>query len=168
MGAQFSRAEADNKVELGEILRPVGLKAGKDFGCGKVFQFLMIHDHVDRSTGTFKEVSPDMESLKDWEQFFVVGVILEFQGTEGVGMESHGLDFTRIGEDGTQSIIGSIGSYDDRFIRDPVGQDRCGDESGLQGLEGFPSSISKVTQNTIVGQPGKWNRNVRISEMKRQ
>ena len=55
------------KVELGEILRPVGLTAGKDFGCGKVFQVLMIHDHVDWSTGTFKEVSPDMESLKDCE-----------------------------------------------------------------------------------------------------
>ena len=51
--------EADNKVELGKILGPVGLMAGKDLGCGKVFQVLMIHDHVDRSTGTFKEVSPD-------------------------------------------------------------------------------------------------------------
>ena len=107
----------------------------------------MIRDHVDQSTGTFNEVSPDMESLKDCEQFFVVGVIIEFQGTEGVGMESHGVDFTGIsldGEDGTQRVIGSIGFYNDRFIGDPVGQDRCRDESGFQGLEGFPGSISKV------------------------
>ena len=55
--------EADNKVELGEILRPAGLMAGKDLGCGKVFQVLMIHDHVDQSTRTFEEVSPDTESL---------------------------------------------------------------------------------------------------------
>ena len=84
----------------------------------------MIHDHVDWSTRIFKEVLPDMESLKDCEQFFVMGVIVEFQGTEGAGMESHGVDFTGIsldGEDGTQSVIGSIGFYDDRFIRDPVG-----------------------------------------------
>ena len=59
--------EADNEVELGKILGPVGLTAGKDLGCGKVFQVLMICDHVDWSTGTFKEVSPDMESLKDCE-----------------------------------------------------------------------------------------------------
>ena len=65
-------------------------------------------------------------------------------------------------EDGTQSIIGSIGFYDDRFIGDPVGQDRCGDESGFQGLEGFPGSIGKVPQNTLAGQPGKQNHNVRI------
>ena len=84
----------------------------------------MIHDHVDWSTRIFKEVLPDMESLKDCEQFFVMGVIVEFQGTEGAGMESHGVDFTGIsldGEGGTQSVIGSIGFYDDRFIRDPVG-----------------------------------------------
>ena len=64
--------EADDEVELGEILRPVGLMASKDLGCGKVFQVLMIHDHIDQSTGTFKEVSPDMEGLKDCEQFFVM------------------------------------------------------------------------------------------------
>ena len=72
----------DNEVELGEILRPAGLTAGKDLGCGKVFQVLMIRDHVNRSTGTFEEVLPDMESLKDCEQFFVMGVIIEFWGTE--------------------------------------------------------------------------------------
>ena len=41
--------------------------AGKDFGGGKVFQVLMIRDHLDQSTGTFEEVLPDMESLKDCE-----------------------------------------------------------------------------------------------------
>ena len=155
----------DNKVELGEILGPVGLMVGKDLGCGKVFQVLIIHDHVDWSTGTFKEMSPDTESLKDCEQFFVMGVIIEFWGTKGAGMESHGVDFTGIGlngEDGTQSIIRGISFYNDRFIGDPVGQDRCRGESGFQGLEGFPGGISKVLWNTLAGQPGKQNHDVRI------
>ena len=107
----------------------MGLTAGKDLGCGKVFQVLMIRDHIDQSTRTFEEVLPDTESLKDCKQFFVMGVIIEFRGTKGAGMESHGVDFTGIGldgEDGTQSIIRGIGFYDDRFIRDPVGQNRCG------------------------------------------
>ena len=84
----------------------------------------MIHDHVNWSTGTFKEVSPDMESLKDCEQFFVMGIIIEFRGTEGAGMESHRVDFTGIGldgKDGPQSIIRGINFYNDRFIGDPVG-----------------------------------------------
>ena len=128
--------------------------AGKDLGCGKVFQVLIICDHVDWSTGTFEEVSPDMESLKDCKQFFVMGVIIEFRGTEGAGIESHGVDFTGIGldgKDGTQSIIGGIGFYNDRFIGDPMGQDRCRGESRFQGLEGFLGGISKVPQNTLVG-----------------
>ena len=157
--------EADNEVELGKILGPAGLMVGKDFGCGKVFQVLMIHDHINRSTGTFEVVSPDMEGLKDCKQFFVVGVIIEFQGTEGAGMERHGVDFTGIsldGEDGTQSIIGGISFYDDRFIRDPMGQERCGGEGGFQGLEGFLGSIGKVSWNTLAGQLGKQNHNVRI------
>ena len=157
--------EANNEVELGKILRPAGLTSGKDFGCGKVFQVLMICDHVNWSTGTFEVVLPDTESFKYCKQFFVVGVIIEFQGTEGVGMESHGVDFTGIsldGEDGTQSMIGSIGFYDDRFIGNPMGQDRCRGEGGFQGLEGFLGSIGKVPWNTLAGQPGKWNHNVRI------
>ena len=94
-----------------------------------------------------------------------MGVIIEFWSTKGAGMESHGVDFTGIGldgEDGTQSIIGGIGFYNDRFIGDPVGQDRCGDESGFQGLEGVPGSIGKVPWNTLAGQPGKQNHDVRI------
>ena len=144
----------DNEVELGKILRPAGLMAGKDLGCGKVFQVLMICDHIDQSTGTFEEVLPDTESLKDCEQFFVMGVIIEFWGTEGAEMESHRVDFTGIGldgKDGTQSIIGGISFYNDRFIGDPVGQDRCGSESGFQGLEGFPGGIGKVPWNTLAG-----------------
>ena len=146
--------EADNEVELGKMLGPADLMVCKDLGCGKVFQVLMILDHINWSTGTFEEVSPDMESLKDCKQFFVMGVIIEFWGTEGAGMESHGVDFTRVsldGKDGTQSIIRGIGFYNDRFIGDPVGQDRCRGESGFQGLEGFLGSISKVPWDTLVG-----------------
>ena len=138
----------------------------------------MIRDHVNWSTRTFEEVSPDTEGLKDCKQFFVMGVITEFWGTKGAGMESHRVDFTGIGldgEDGTQSIIGGIGFYNDRFIGDPVGQDRCRGESGFQGLEGFLGGIGKVPWNTLVGQPGKRNHDggiigneaaVKISEAK--
>ena len=94
-----------------------------------------------------------------------MGVIIEFQGTEGAGMESHGVDFAGIsldGEDSTQSIIRGISFYNDRFIRDPVAQDSCGGESGFQGLEGFLGGIGKVPWDTLVGQPGKWNHDVGI------
>ena len=43
-----------------------------------------------------------------------MGVIVEFQGTEGARMESHRVDFTRISfhrEDSPKGIIGGIGLY---------------------------------------------------------
>ena len=48
-------------------------------------------------------------------------------------------DFTRIsldGEDGTQSVIRSIDFNNDRFVGDPMCQNRCGNESGFQGQDG--------------------------------
>ena len=43
-------------------------------------------------------------------------------------------------------FVGGISFYDDRFIRDPMGQDRCGDERGFQGLEGsiFNPSLERM------------------------
>ena len=84
----------------------------------------MIYEHINWSTRTFEVVSPDMESFEDCKQFFVMGVIVEFQSTEGAGMESHRVDFTKIsldGEDGIQSIIGSISLNSNRFVGDPMG-----------------------------------------------
>ena len=68
----------------------------------------MICDHIDRRTGAFEIVSPDTESIEDCQQFFVMSVIVEFQHTEGAGMEGHKVDFTRIsldGEDGAKGIV---------------------------------------------------------------
>ena len=39
--SEASRAEADGKVELGEVLRPVGLTAGQDLGAGEILQVLV-------------------------------------------------------------------------------------------------------------------------------
>ena len=86
----------------------MGLSSGKDLGHGEVLKVLMIRDHIDQSTGAFKVVSPDMESIKDRQQFFVMSVIVEFQCTEGAGMEGHRVDFTGIGLDGEDGAKGIV------------------------------------------------------------
>ena len=96
-GAQTPRAEADDEIELGEVLGPTGLTTGKDFGSREIFQVLVVRDHVDRSTRTFKEVSPDTEGFKDGKEFLVMSIVVEFQSTEGAGMEGHGVDFSGVG-----------------------------------------------------------------------
>ena len=61
--------------------------ASQDLGSGEVLKVFVISDNVNWSTGAFKVVSPDTEGFKDSLEFFVVGVIVEFQSTEGAGME---------------------------------------------------------------------------------
>ena len=63
-GAQTPRAEADDKIELGHIFGPTGLTMGKDLGHGEVLKVLVIHDHVDWDTETFKVVPPTWKASK--------------------------------------------------------------------------------------------------------
>jgi len=47
--SEASRVEADGKVELGEVLQPVGLMASQDLGAGEILQILVVGDHIDQS-----------------------------------------------------------------------------------------------------------------------
>ena len=51
--AKMTRAEPDNKVELGEILRPPHLPLGQYLGSRKILKILMIHNNVNRIGQTF-------------------------------------------------------------------------------------------------------------------
>jgi len=74
--SEASRAEADGEVELGEVLQPVGLMASQDLGAGEVFQVFVVGNHIDRSGGALKVMSPVLEGLKDGQKLLVVGVII--------------------------------------------------------------------------------------------
>ena len=45
--AEMTRAEPDDKVELGEVLRPLCLPLGQYLGSRKILKVLMIHNNVD-------------------------------------------------------------------------------------------------------------------------
>jgi len=52
-GAEMTRAESDDKVELEEILRPLHLPLGQYLGSRKILKILMIHNNVDGISQTF-------------------------------------------------------------------------------------------------------------------
>ena len=115
--------EADDRIELRKILGPAGLTMSKDLGHGEVLKILMIRDHVNRNTQTFEVVPPNVECLKHCE-FFVMGVIVEFQCRKCAGMKGHRVDFTGVslhGEDGSEGIVRGIGFHNERFVGDPMG-----------------------------------------------
>jgi len=52
-GAEMTRAEPDNKIELGEVLRPLHLPPGQYLGSRKTLKVLMIFNNVDGIGQTF-------------------------------------------------------------------------------------------------------------------
>ena len=82
--SEASRAEADGKVELGEVLQPVGLMVGQDFGAGEILQVLVVGDHINQRGGTLKVVSPVLEGLEDGQKLLVMGIIVQLRGGQSL------------------------------------------------------------------------------------
>ena len=92
----MARAETNDKIKLRKILRPPDLSTGQNFGSAKIFQVLVISDHVNRSRRTFKVMLPCFESCKYCQKFFVMSVIVDFRGGETSGVKCYWVNFARI------------------------------------------------------------------------
>jgi hypothetical protein len=78
----------------------MGLLVSKDFGGAEILEVLVVCDNVNRHQSTLKIMSPDTESLKDSQEFFIVSVIVQFRHGKGTGVECNGVDFSIIRIDG--------------------------------------------------------------------
>ena len=74
--AEMTRAEPDDKVELGEVLRPLCLPLGQYLGSRKILKVLMIYNNVNGIGRTFQIVLPNLESFKDGKQFLVIYIVV--------------------------------------------------------------------------------------------
>jgi hypothetical protein len=54
----------------------------------------VVGDNVNRSSGTFKIMSPPLESLEDGQEFFIMSIVVKFGGGKSAGVESNGVDFS--------------------------------------------------------------------------
>ncbi|KIM65442.1 hypothetical protein SCLCIDRAFT_112672 [Scleroderma citrinum Foug A] len=147
------RTEADQKVELREELQPMSLAVGEDLGGGKVFQVLVIGDHIHWSCRALEVVMPVAEGLKDRKEFLVMSVIIQLWRGHGVGVECNRSEFTIgacDGEDASNSIVRGISFNSERSIRDPMSKDRSRGKGLLQGIE---SGVTLIRE---------WNNNVGI------
>ena len=87
--AKTTRAEPDDKVELGEVLRPLHLPPGQYLGSRKILKVLMIRNNVDGIGQTFQIVSPNLESFEDGKQFLVMCVIVQLHCSESVRVKGN-------------------------------------------------------------------------------
>ena len=74
--AELTRAEPDDKIELGKVLGPLCLPPGQYLGSRKILKVLMIHNNINGVGQIFQIVLPNLESFKDSEQFLVMCVIV--------------------------------------------------------------------------------------------
>jgi len=88
-GAEMTRVEPDDKVKLGEVLRPLYLPLGQYLGSRKILKVLIIHNNIDGIDWTFQIVLPNLESFKDGKQFLVMCVIIQLHCSESVGVKSN-------------------------------------------------------------------------------
>jgi len=63
-GAEMTRAEPDDKVELKEVLRPLCLFPGQYLGSRKILKVFMIHNNIDWIAQTLQAVLPNLENFK--------------------------------------------------------------------------------------------------------
>ena len=91
--AQMTRAEPDDKVELGEILGPLCLPLDQYLGSRKILKVLMIHNNVNRIGWTFQIMLPNLKSFKDGKQFLVMCVIIQLHHSESTRVKSNWMNF---------------------------------------------------------------------------
>ena len=87
--AKITRAESDDKVELGEVLRPLCLPLGQYLGSRKILKIFMICNNVNGIDWTFQIVLPNLESFEDGKQFLVMYVIVQLYHSESVRVKGN-------------------------------------------------------------------------------
>ena len=92
-GAEMTKVEPDDKVELREVLRPLHLPLGQYFDSRKILKVLMIYNNVDGIGQTFQIVSPNLESFKDGKQFLIICVVVQFCHSKSARVKGNWINF---------------------------------------------------------------------------
>ena len=136
--AETTRTEPDDKVELGEVLRPLHLPPGQYLGSRKILKVLMIHNNVDGIGWTFQIVPPNLESFKDGKQFLVMCVVVQLRRSESARVKGNWVNFIIFinnREDCSESIVRGIGFHNELSIGNPMSEDRSRGKCFLERVE---------------------------------
>ena len=91
--AEMTRAEPDDKVELGEVLGPPCLPLGQYLSSREILKILMIYNNVNGIGWTFQIVSPNLEGFKNGKQFLVMCVIVQLCHSKSVRVKGNWMNF---------------------------------------------------------------------------
>jgi len=165
--AEMTRAEPDDKVELGEVLGPPRLPPDQYLGSRKILKVLMIYNNVNGIGQTFQIVPPNLESFKDGKQFLVMCVVVQLRRSESAGVKGNWMNFIIFinnGEDCSESIVQGISFHDELSIGNPMSEDGSGDKCFLERVESIYTGGVELLRNVLLGEVCQWNDNVRVVE----
>ena len=150
--AKTTRAESDNKVELGEVLRPPCLPPGQYLGSRKILKVLIICNNVDGICRTFQIVPPNLESFEDGKQFLVICVVVQLCHSKSVRVKDNWVNFiifVNNGEDCSESIVSGISFHDELSIKNLMSEDWSGDECFFERVESISTGGVKLSRNVL-------------------
>jgi len=106
--AEMTKAEPNDKIELGKVLGPPCLPPDQYLGSRKILKVLMIRNNVDGISQTFQIVPPNLESFKDGKQFLVMCVVVQLCCSKSVRVKGYWVNFiifVNNGENCSKSIV---------------------------------------------------------------
>ena len=160
---EVTRVEPDDKVELGEVLRPPRLPPGQYFGSRKILKILMIRNNVDRIDQTFQIVLPNLKSFEDGKQFLVMCVIVQLCCSKSARVKDNWMNFiifVNNGENCSKSIVRGISFHNELSIGNPMSEDRSGGKCFLERVESIFTGGVELPRNVLPGEVCQWNDNV--------
>jgi len=166
-GPETTRAEPDDKIELGEILRPPCLPLGQYLGSRKILKVLMICNNVDGVGRIFQIVPPNLESFENGKQFLVICIIVQLHCSESVRVKGNWMNFIIFinnGEDCSKSIVRGISFHDELSIGNSMSKDRSRSKCFLERVESISTGGVKLPRNVLPDEVCQWNDNVRVVE----
>ena len=92
-GAEITRVEPDDKVELRKVLGPPHLPLGQYLGSRKILKVLIIHNNANGIGQTFQIVLPNLESFEDGKQFLVMCVVVQLCYSKSVKVKGNWMNF---------------------------------------------------------------------------
>ena len=165
--AEMTRAEPNNKVELGKILGPPHLPPGQYLGSREILKVFMIRNNVDGIGQTFQIMSPNLEGFEDGKQFLIMCVVVQLRRSESVRVKGNWMNFiifVNNGEDCSESIVRGIGFHNELSIGNPMSKDRSRGKCFLERVESIYTGGVELPRNVLLGEACQWNDNVRVVE----
>jgi len=114
-------------------------------------------------------MAPVLECLEDGKEFLIVGVIVQLQSSQALGVVGDQTNLS-VGasdrQDASDGIVRGIRFHNDRGVQNEMGKDGHSGEGMLESIEGTSTVLGEVPRSILPGDLGKWNHNVQVIEYK--